>query len=171
MKVTKQLVKQIVERDEKVIVWTMFLDNVNMIKKHLSEFNPVAISGKMNIEERNRSVKAFKTNTDVKVLIATAAAKEGLTLTVANNAIFYDRSLSLDDYLQAQDRIHRISQTETCNIYNLKVQDSIDDWIDSLLTSKELAAKVVQGDITQDEYDKSIDYSFGEIIKNILGVE
>ena len=91
-----------------------------------------------------------------------------LTLTVANNAIFYDRSLSLDDYLQAQDRIHRISQTLDCNIYNIKIRDSIDTWIDSLLAAKHLAAQLSQGDITENEYNDQIDYSFGEIVKEIL---
>ena len=45
---------------------------------------------------------------DIRILFATpASAKEGLTLTMANHVIFYDRGFSLDDYLQAQDRIHR----------------------------------------------------------------
>lgn len=68
------------------------------------------------------------------MLIATpAAAKEGLTLTVANHAVFYDRSFSLDDYLRAQDRIHRISQTRTCFVTNLIASHSIDEWVDVLL--------------------------------------
>ena len=50
------------------------------------------------------------------------SSKEGLTLTVANHCIFYDRTLSLDDYLQAQDRIHRISQNKECFIYNLIIK-------------------------------------------------
>lgn len=166
-----QLVKQIDERGEKVIVWTMFTENIKLIKKYLSQYNPVLIYGKMTMKERNNSVEDFMTDPSVKVLIATNAAKEGLTLTVANNAIFYDRSLSLDDYLQAQDRIHRISQTADCNIYNIKIRDSIDMWIDSLLCAKQLAAQLAQGDITQTEYDSKIDYSYGEIIKQILSGE
>ena len=64
------------------------------------------------------------------------AAKEGLTLTCANHAIFYDRSFSLDDYLQAQDRIHRISQTRECYIHNMIATDTVDEWVDILLTAK-----------------------------------
>ena len=73
----------------------------------------------MSVEDRSRSVDRFK-NGDAKILFATPqSAKEGLTLTVANNCIFYDRGFNLDDYLQAQDRIHRISQKKQCNIFNL----------------------------------------------------
>lgn len=90
---------------------------------------------------------------------------------MANNAIFYDRSLSLDDYLQAQDRIHRISQTQTCNIYNLRTKGSIDEWVDKLIASKNFSAKLSQGDITMEEYNNNMDYSYGEIIKKILGAD
>ena len=122
----------------------------------------------MAISERNKSVDRFKTDS-YRILFATpASAKEGLTLTMANHVIFYDRGFSLDDYLQAQDRIHRISQTKTCYIYNLIVNNSVDEWIDVLLNAKQTAAFLVQGDITEEEYNSSIDYSFGEIIKEIL---
>ena len=73
-----------------------------------------------------------------------AAAKEGLTLTVANHAVFYDRSFSLDDYLQAQDRIHRISQSRPCFITNLTARNTIDEWVDVLLAAKHLAAQLGQ---------------------------
>ena len=44
---------------------------------------------------RNTAIDAFKRDKGRKVLVATpGAAKEGLTLTVANQAVFYDRSFS-----------------------------------------------------------------------------
>ena len=82
------------------------------------------------MHQRNQAVQSF-TNSSNLVLIATpGAAKEGLTLTVANHAIFYDRGFGLDDYLQAQDRIHRISQTRECFIHNLIANETIDEWVD-----------------------------------------
>ena len=105
-------------------------------------------------------------------MIATPqSAKEGLTLTVANNAIFYDRGFSLDDYLQAQDRIHRISQTKECNIYNIMIRGSIDEWIHKLLLSKEKAASLVQNDISLNEYEDIADYSYDKLIRKILEIE
>ena len=125
----------------------------------------------MSIEDRNKSVDRFK-NGDAQVLFATPqSAKEGLTLTVANNAIFYDRGFNLDDYLQAQDRIHRISQTKDCNIYNLMIEDSVDVWIDLLLQAKQKAAFLAQGDINLDNYKNVADYSFGDIVNEILNTQ
>ena len=167
----KSLVKDIVNRGEKVIIWTNYIYNINYIKEMFLKYNAVTISGNMTIEQRNESVKSFKTG-DSMVLIATPqSAKEGLTLTVANNAIFYDRGFSLDDYLQAQDRIHRISQTKECNIYNIMIRGSIDEWIHKLLLVKEKAASLVQNDVSKDEYVNLVDYSYDKIIKRILDVE
>jgi SNF2 family DNA or RNA helicase len=108
-------------------------------------------------------------NPEDRILIATpGAAKEGLTLTAANHVIFYDRSYSLDDYLQAQDRIHRLSQKRTCYIYNMILQDSIDEWIDSLLEEKRLAAQLTQGDIDAATYASRASLSFFAILEGIL---
>lgn len=165
----ESLLKKITEASEKVIIWTCFTKNVDWLANRYSMYNAVRIHGKINIEERNRSIQQFKNNDSVRILIATpAAAKEGLTLTIANNVIFYDRGFSLDDYLQAQDRIHRISQTKTCHIYNLIMEHSVDEWVDVLLNSKLISAQLSQGDIDLDEYKRKMDYSFGEIVHNIL---
>ena len=123
----------------------------------------------MSISDRNKSVDVFKADPACKVLFATPqAAKEGLTLTVANHVIFYDRGFNLDDYLQAQDRIHRISQTKTCYVYNLIMRGSVDEWIDKLIEAKHYAALLAQGDIVLSEYSKYADYSYGSLIQEIL---
>jgi SNF2 family DNA or RNA helicase len=163
-----KIIEKIIERGEKVIVWSIFTGNIDQFCRKYRYLNACKITGKMSIEDRKKSVDAFK-NGDAKVLFATPqSAKEGLTLTVANNAIFYDRGFNLDDYLQAQDRIHRISQKKECHIYNLIVEDSIDEWIDVLLNAKQRAAFLAQGDITLDAYKESADYSFSDIVHNIL---
>lgn len=164
-----ELIKTIINQHEKVIVWSNFTDNINFFFKKYRHLFPVRIHGKLSMDERNRSVQLFLENADCNLLFATpGAAKEGLTLTVANHAIFYDRGFSLDDYLQAQDRIHRISQEKDCYIYNLIMQDSIDLWIDDLLNTKKYAALLSQGDIELDEYHEYVNYSFSELLKKIL---
>ena len=169
--VLDNLIEEIISQNEMVIVWSIYTGNVDMFCKKYQKYGAVKITGKMSLDERNRSVNAFK-NKESKVLFATPqAAKEGLTLTVANNAIFYDRGFNLDDYLQAQDRIHRISQKKECNIYNLMVEDSIDLWVDVLLKAKQRAASLAQGDIGLELYKSEADYSFSTILHEILNIE
>ena len=85
--------------------------------------------------------------------------------------IIYDRGFNLDDYLQAQDRIHCISQKKQCNIYNLLVVDSIDIWIDKLLKAKQNAAFLAQGDICLEQYQREIDYGYGDMVREILNID
>lgn len=165
-----EVIRDILLRGEKVIVWSIFTENIDYFCKRYKANGAVKITGKMSVEERGRSVDSFK-HGDSQILFATPqSAKEGLTLTVANNCIFYDRGFNLDDYLQAQDRIHRISQKKQCNIYNLLVSESIDIWIDKLLKAKQNAAFLAQGDISLAEYKKNADYSYGEMVREILNL-
>lgn len=163
-----ELIEEILAAGEKCIVWSNFIENINAFANKYKKYGTAKIHGKMSIEERNRSVERFMTE-ECKILFATpASAKEGLTLTIANHVIFYDRGFSLDDYLQAQDRIHRISQTKTCYIHNIIVNNSIDEWVNALLQAKQNAAFLAQGDYDINEYQKVADYSFGDMIKEIL---
>lgn len=165
------LIREIVARGEKAIVWSSFIENIDYFYKKYKDLNPTRIHGRMSIDDRNLSVAKFKGG-ESSVLFATPqSAKEGLTLTIANNVIFYDRGFNLDDYLQAQDRIHRISQTKECNIYNLMISDSIDKWIDVLLQAKQNAAFLAQGDYKLAKYQQTMDYSFGALVKEILNIE
>ena len=166
--VLDRLIHEILANGEKCIVWSSFIENINYFCQKYVELGSVKIHGGMNMTDRNRSVERFYTD-DYRVLFATpASAKEGLTLTMANHVIFYDRGFSLDDYLQAQDRIHRISQKKTCYIHNIIVNESIDEWVDVLLKSKQNAAFLAQGDISLNKYKEVADYSFGDLINTIL---
>ena len=156
-------------RAHKMIVWSGFIDNVEWLGEKLADYQPQKVHGDMPVDSRNESIRKFKTDDTCRILLATpGAAKEGLTLTVANHAIFYDRSFSLDDYLQAQDRIHRISQTEACFVHNLIANDTIDEWVDSLLLAKHQAAQLTQGDISQADFDAKFNFDLSDALAQIL---
>ena len=154
--------------ESKVIVWTGFVQNVDWLAAKLADFRPARIHGALPMSQRDKAVDAF-TNGPNLVLVATpGAAKEGLTLTSANHAIFFDRGFSLDDYVQAQDRIHRISQTRQCFIHNLIARNTIDEWVDILLTAKYRAAQLAQGDIDDDAFSQSFRTDIAEVLQGVL---
>jgi SNF2 family DNA or RNA helicase len=141
-------IKKIDSNGEKVIIWTSFVYNIILLKKRYKKFGAVTLYGKMSVDERNVVVQKFKHDHNCKILIANpAAAREGLTLTVANNAIYLDRNFNLVDYLQSQDRIHRISQNKKCNIVLLIGKNTVDEYIDEVLFKKQNVAGFIQGDI------------------------
>tara|TARA_B100000963_G_scaffold54829_1_gene43009 strand:+ start:1847 stop:3310 length:1464 start_codon:yes stop_codon:yes gene_type:complete len=155
--------------EEKAIVWTNFIKTAENIQRKLNSKKTLCITGNIDIDQRNKIINEFKTNPNKKVLISTVGvAKEGLTLTVANHAIYFERNFSLSDYLQSQDRIHRISQEKISYIYNIFTKNSVEEWLEALVMAKESAACLIQGDIDQIEFSKKINYDFGEILDKIL---
>jgi SNF2 family DNA or RNA helicase len=168
----EMLVHEALDAGEKIIVWTSFTENADLLGRHLETCGAGVVHGGLSMAKREEVLAAFKTDPECRALVATpGAAKEGLTLTVANHAVFFDRSFSLDDYLQAQDRIHRISQEKPCFVSNLVATGTVDGWVDALLTAKHLAAQLGQGDIARCEYDARADYAFGEMVRDVLRLD
>jgi SNF2 family DNA or RNA helicase len=132
---------------QKVIIWSSFVENVNELAQRYSSYGTVVLHGEVLIEDRNHAVKRFRQNRGTRILVANpAAAREGLTLTEANVAIYVDRTFNLVDYLQSQDRIHRISQTKECEIILLLASSTIDQFIDFSLEQKHRLARFTQAD-------------------------
>jgi SWI/SNF-related matrix-associated actin-dependent regulator of chromatin subfamily A-like protein 1 len=161
-----KLIKNIISSEEKVIIWTSFVENVRSLKTRYKDYGSLCIYGEIPIAKRAKLVDDFQNNPVFKVLIANpAAAKEGLTLTAANNAIYLDRNFNLVDYLQSQDRIHRISQKKICKIIKLLGKDSIDLFVEDRLSKKQAEARIIQGD---SEDFKSEDFLTKDEIINLL---
>lgn len=143
-----ELLENIIKSNEKAIVWSSFNGNIRQLKNRYKKYGASMLFGAIPIEDRKKIVDAFQQKNDNKILIANpAAAKEGLTLTAANNAIYVDRNFNLVDYLQSQDRIHRISQTKTCRIIKMLAEKTVDEYIDEILYKKQKTAQFLQGDV------------------------
>lgn len=155
----------------KAIVWTSFVPHIDELRARYARYRPVAIYGEMSTEERDDAVRAFRQDESVRLLIANpAAAREGLTLTEANLAIYLDRTFNLVDYLQSQDRIHRISQTEACEIVLLIAEETVDEFVDFSLEQKRRLAQFVQSDTAHvDPADLSL--SKPEVLRALLWPE
>ena len=141
------------DASDKAIVWTSFVGNIPTLQRRFAEYRPVMLHGEMDGKSRNGdSLALFKREAGVRLMIANpAAAREGLTLTQARTAIYVDRTFNLVDFLQSQDRIHRLSQSKPCEIVLLTALDSIDEFIDFSISQKHRLARYAQGD--SDEID------------------
>ncbi len=168
----KKLIKKI-PQDDKIIIWTSFVNNVKWLGKELTflKVDNRLIHGGLSISQRNSNLYLFENEPSIRILVANpGAAKEGLTLTCANHAIYYDRNFTLDDFLQSKARIHRISQEKKCMIYLLKTIDSIDNWLSDYIYMKELAAKLTQQDITEEEFNAKVPRDLKTQLLNILNM-
>lgn len=155
--------------DQKVILWTSFVGNIATLCERYAKWSPVAIHGEISNEARDEAVRAFRTDPDTRLLVANpAAAREGLTLTEANVAIYMDRTFNLVDYLQSQDRIHRISQTRECDIVLMLARQSVDEFIDFTLEQKHRLARYAQSD-TVDITDEDLQLQKPDVLRALLG--
>ena len=135
---------------EKIIIWSTFPKNLDLLSDRLSMFNPVVIHGGIPVGNNENeygtrwwAIHQFKNNPDCKVFLANpATAGEGISLhRICSKALYLDRSYNAAHYLQSKDRIHRIGIDDDADIqihlYLLK--NSIDPDIDERLVKKTTA--------------------------------
>jgi len=141
------LVNDIISKQEKLIIWSSFVDNIRIIRNRYKNHGSLMLSGIIPIDQRNKYIDKFQNSNDHKIMVANpAAAREGITLSAANHAIYYDRNFNLVDYIQSQDRIHRISQIKQCYIYKIIARNSVDEFIEDRIYAKQSIASFLQGD-------------------------
>lgn len=163
-----EIVSKTVKKDEKIIIWTNYRHNVKELLLRYKEYGATTIYGDNSKEEIQQNVKAFKENPNVKVLIAIpACAREGFTLTVASKAVYLDRNFSLLDWIQSQDRIHRISQTKECEIHVIVAKNTLDERINDILDRKSHIQQFLLGDI--DQYQGIENLTIPELEKILKG--
>jgi SNF2 family DNA or RNA helicase len=101
---------------EKVLIWSTFRQNVEVIADRLRDVGAVFIHGGVgpgdedDLERREGRIKAFKEQDDVRVLVANpATAAEGISLhNICQVAIYVDRTYNAAHYMQSEDRIVRL---------------------------------------------------------------
>jgi SNF2 family DNA or RNA helicase len=143
-----QMLQEIMGSGEKAVVWSQFVQNVEQLGRRYREFGAAVIHGGVTLEDRHRVVTRFQAEPSRRLIFAVpGAAREGLTLTAANHAIYIDRSFNLVDYLQSQDRIHRIGQDKPCVITKLVARETIDGFVDEVLTRKAEIAEAIGGGV------------------------
>ena len=124
LKRTLKLVNKCIEKNQKVIVFCSYDDEVNSLRDALGDLC-VYHNGKITEAKKNKAVEAFQNDSNVKVFIGNiTSAGVGLTLTAAHIAIFNSFSWVSGDNLQAEDRVHRINQTKDCTIYYQVFKDT-----------------------------------------------
>ncbi|MDR3600343.1 MAG: helicase-related protein [Desulfosporosinus sp.] len=109
---------------EKLIIFTEHKDTLRYLTEKIRSLfghdeAVVNIYGGMLRDERRKKEELFKQDKDVRILIATDAAGEGINLQRAHLMVNYDLPWNPNRLEQRFGRIHRIGQTEVCHLWNL----------------------------------------------------
>lgn len=140
-----EIVDDIIDRDEKVIIFSNWVEPLRTIYRYLRPKHKVCcFTGTMNEKDRQLHKQTFIENPEYKIIIGTIGALGTThTLTVANNVIFYDEPWSSADRQQAIDRAHRIGTTKNVNVYTLISKDTIDERVHKILYTKDMTSKFI----------------------------
>jgi len=124
---------------EKVVIFATYLGTVEGIKRQLDEVFPEAGVDVLKGGDhgaKTAAQKRFKRKDGPKVLVCTAAGREGINLQFARILFNYDLPWNPMDLEQRIGRIHRYGQESTAQVYNLVATDTIEGQIFLLLESK-----------------------------------
>jgi hypothetical protein len=118
-----EIVREVVaEREEKIVIWTNYLRNVDELCERYSTWDAAPYSGQVSTADRDLTVRAFQADrkSGPRVLVAVpGAGGVGITLTAAQTAVYLDKTWNAEHWLQSVDRIHRIGQTGTVSVISL----------------------------------------------------
>jgi SNF2 family DNA or RNA helicase len=116
IRVAEALARSLASEGKKVVVWSMFVNNIRLLTSHLADLGAVEIHGgtqtgdDTDSETREGRIRLFHYDPECKVMVANpAACGEGISLhRVCTDAIYVDRSFNAAHFLQSVDRIHRL---------------------------------------------------------------
>lgn len=162
--------RELASEGKKVIIWSQFVENVELIAGRLKDLGADYIHGGVDAgsededDTREWKIKEFHQNPAKMVLVANpSAASEGISLhKVCQYAIYVDRSFNAAHYLQSEDRIHRLGLREDQRpiVEIVQCENSIDELVQLRLEFKVDAMSKALNDSSLDigtvQYD--VDY-------------
>ena len=116
-------------RQRKLIIFSEHRDTLNYLHQKIAGVLGnaeaiVTIHGGTHRDERRRLQALFRSDPEVRILVATDAAGEGVNLQNANLMVNYDLPWNPNRLEQRFGRIHRIGQQEVCHLWNLVAKET-----------------------------------------------
>lgn len=128
-----------------VVIWTKFREELRAVLALLDKRKEtyVQFHGDVNDTDRAEAIKRFQ-NGDVQRFVSTVAAGgTGITLTRAPYSVYYSRDWKLTDWLQSQDRVHRITQTQNVSIITIQAEGTVDVKVHQALEAKRTLQEIL----------------------------
>ena len=158
--VLNELIKENIENNHKMLIFSQFTSVLQNISKELEKENIsyLYLDGRTNPKERVELVDEFNQNKDIKVfLISLKAGGTGLNLTSADIVIHFDPWWNPAIENQATDRAHRYGQKNVVEVIKLIAKGSIEENILKLQEDKkELIQKVISEDFKNESLIKML---------------
>lgn len=144
---------------EKIVIFATYLGTVELIAREIEQTFPgqgVVVLRGGDHGAKTAAERKFRQKDGPRVLVCTAAGREGINLQFARILFNFDLPWNPMDMEQRIGRIHRYGQNHTAQVYNLVLSDTIEGRIFLLLDDKltEIARTVGkvddQGNVAED---------------------
>lgn len=131
--------------DRKLVV---FAHNVDVVDHLATKYGGLRVSGRDSLEQRQHAVDSFQTDTASRVIVLNLqAGGVGITLTAGSDVVFVQMGWTPAEHDQAEDRCHRIGQTNHVQAWYLLASNTIDEDIYYLVNAKRaIVDAVTEGD-------------------------
>lgn len=124
----------------KVVLFSQWTSCLDLVGHMLSKFGVgfECYDGRVNsTEDREGVISKFKQDPNCKILLTSlGAGGEGVNLTFATHVILMEPYWNMAAEQQAIDRLHRIGQKSTTHVARFVVEDTVEEWVQSIQTKK-----------------------------------
>jgi len=138
------------EMKGKAIIWSRFRYDIirikNALNKKYGNGKAVDYFGDTSDDDRVEAVDRFQNGDALFFVGNPQTGGYGLTLTAAQNVIYFSNSFDLAVRMQSEDRAHRIGQRNTVTYVDLIAEGTIDEKIVKSLRAKLNIASQVMGE-------------------------
>ena len=148
-----EYIKENIESSGKIVLFAHHHEVIDTFVAELSEIGCVKLDGRNTMQSRNKAVQSFQNDPSVKVFIGgIQAAGVGLTLTASSHVIFAELDWVPGNMSQAEDRCHRIGQSDHVLIQHLVLAGSIDAQLARALVDKQkVIDKALDAEVAPDQ--------------------
>jgi superfamily II DNA or RNA helicase len=146
-------------QNEKIVIFATYLGTVDLLAREIEQTYPgqgVVVLRGGDHGAKIAAERRFRLKDGPRVLVCTAAGREGINLQFARILFNFDLPWNPMDMEQRIGRIHRYGQSHTAQVYNLVLSDTIEGRIFLMLDEKliEIARTVGkvddQGNVAED---------------------
>lgn len=126
----------------KVVVFAHHIAVLDELQSTLAAGSFARIDGTTSLDDRQAAVERFQKDAVCRVFLgSTKAAGVGLTLTAASDVLVVEQEWVAADLDQAEDRCHRIGQTQCVNAVHLVAEHTVDDKLLDVIQRKRAIAQ------------------------------
>ena len=135
--VFKELLQEALDSGQKVVVFTQYLEMMNIIEDYLRHLRVDFAEIRGDSRERAEAIRRFNENDACRVFVCSLmAGGVGIDLTSASVVIHYDRWWNAAREDQATDRVHRWGQRRGVQVFKLLTRGTLEEKIDKMIAAK-----------------------------------